>query len=302
MTALPDLATTPPGAGLIDGKAASEAVKAEVRARLARLAEADLVPGLAIVLVGEHAPSEIYVKKKLEACRRVGVRAALHRFAADVPAQALYDHIASLNIDPAVHAILVQLPLPPHLDSKATIDRVDPEKDVDGLHPLNIGRLQTGRPGFIPCTPLGVMRLLSHNGVSPRGKHAVVLGRSAIVGRPMSWLLLRAHATVTTCHRHTADTAAHAARADILVSAVGKPGLVTADWVKPGAVVIDVGINRLPPSEGGRVVGDVDFDAVRARASLITPVPGGVGPMTVAMLLQNVALAAERRLGMALPR
>ncbi len=278
-------------ARLIDGKAAAEAVKVEVRSRLARLAEHDLVPGLAIVLVGEHPPSEIYVRKKLEACRKVGLRATLHRFPADVSQPTLHGKIAMLNADPAVHGVLVQLPLPPHLDTKATIDRVDPEKDVDGLHPLNIGRLQTGRPGFIPCTALGIMRLLQHYGVDVRGKNAVVLGRSAIVGRPTSWLLLRAHATVTTCHRHTDDTREHAARADILVSAVGKPHLVTADWVKPGAVVIDVGINRL---HDGRVVGDCDFAALSERASMITPVPGGVGPMTVAMLLANCVLAAER--------
>jgi methylenetetrahydrofolate dehydrogenase (NADP+)/methenyltetrahydrofolate cyclohydrolase len=283
-------------ATLIDGKAAAEAVKSEVRGRLTVLRERDVVPGLDIILVGSHAPSEIYVKKKLEACRKVGIRARLHRFEVDVDAPTLHGHIAMLNADASVHGILVQLPLPLHLDTKAAIDRVDPEKDVDGLHPLNIGRLQTGRVGFIPCTPLGVMRLLQQSGVVPRGKHAVVLGRSAIVGRPMSWLLLRAHATVTTCHRHTADTMSHAARADILVSAVGKPGLVTREWVKPGAVVIDVGINRL---EDGRVVGDVAFDEVRERASLVTPVPGGVGPMTVAMLLSNVAQAAERRFALA---
>ncbi len=280
-------------ATLVDGKAAAEAVKIEVRGRLEQLATRGVMAGLAIVLVGQHAPSEIYVKKKLEACRRVGLRATLHRFAREVDAPTLFGHLAMLNGDPNVHGILVQLPLPEHLDPKATIDRIDPEKDVDGLHPLNIGRLQTGRAGFIPCTALGVMRLLQHHDISVRGKHAVVLGRSAIVGRPVSWLLLRAHATVTTCHRHTADTAKHAARADILVSAVGKPGLVTADWIKPGAVVIDVGINRL---DDGRVVGDIDFEGVRERASLVTPVPGGVGPMTVAMLLANVASAAERRL------
>lgn len=285
-------------ATLIDGKVAAEAVKVEVRIRVARLAANGSVPGLAIVLVGHHPPSEIYVKKKLEACRRVGLRVTLHRFEGDVDAPQLHARIATLNADASVDGILVQLPLPVHLDTKATIDRIDPEKDVDGLHPLNIGRLQTGRAGFIPCTALGVMRLLEHYGVSPRGKHAVVLGRSAIVGRPMSWLLLRAHATVTTCHRHTQDTAGHAARADILVSAVGKPGLVTADWVKPGAVVIDVGINRLAD---GRVVGDCDFAGVREQASLVSPVPGGVGPMTVAMLLANVVTAAERRLALRRP-
>ena len=281
------------GAALIDGKVAADAVKTEVAVRLAALRARDVMPGLAVVLVGTHAPSEIYVKKKLEACRKIGVRATLHRFPAEVDAPTLFGHIAMLNADASVHGILVQLPLPPHLDTKATIDRVDPEKDVDGLHPLNIGRLQTGRAGFIPCTPLGVMRLLAHYGVKVHGRHAVVLGRSAIVGRPMSWLLLRAHATVTTCHRHTDDTMRHAARADILVSAVGKPGLVTADWVKADAVVIDVGINRLPD---GRIAGDCDFEAVRRKASFVTPVPGGVGPMTVAMLLANVVFAAERRL------
>ena len=280
-------------AALIDGKTAAEAVRTDVKARVAALAAEGVMPGLAIVLVGSHPPSEIYVKKKLDVCRKANITATLHRFPEGVDGAALHTHIARLNADPAVHGILVQLPLPLHLDTKGTIDRIDPEKDVDGLHPLNIGRLQTGRPGFIPCTPLGVMRLLQRYEVPFRGRHAVVLGRSAIVGRPMSWLLLRAHATVTTCHRHTIDTQAHAARADILVSAVGKPGLVTADWVKPGAVVVDVGINRMPD---GRIVGDVDFDGVRDKASLITPVPGGVGPMTVAMLLSNVALAAERRL------
>jgi len=282
-----------PDATLIDGKAAALRVRSEVQARLALLAEHGVAPGLAILLVGDHAPSEIYVKKKLELCKRVGVRATLHRFPADVAEPALFAAIATLNADPSVHGILCQLPLPVHLNSKATIDRIDPEKDVDGLHPLNIGRLQTGRVGFIPCTPLGVMRLLADHEVVIKGRHAVVIGRSAIVGRPMSWLLLRAHATVTTCHRHTPNTAELARTADILVSAVGLPGLVRGDWVKPGAVVIDVGINRLPD---GVIVGDVAFDEVRAVASHLTPVPGGVGPMTVAMLLANVALAAERSL------
>ena len=278
-------------AGLIDGKAAAERVKVEVRARLAVLAERGVVPGLAVILVGSDPPSEIYVRKKLEACRKVGLSSSLHRFPGDVDQATLWAQIQALNADDGVHGILVQLPL--HLDTKGTIDKIDPEKDVDGLHPLNIGRLQTGRPGFIPCTPLGVMRLLRDHGVELRGKHAVVLGRSAIVGRPMSWLLLRGHATVTTCHRHTVGTREIAARADVLVSAVGRAGLVEQSWVKPGAVVIDIGINRLAD---GRVVGDVDFEAVREVASLVTPVPGGVGPMTVAMLLSNTAMAAERRL------
>ncbi|MFO0747383.1 MAG: bifunctional 5,10-methylenetetrahydrofolate dehydrogenase/5,10-methenyltetrahydrofolate cyclohydrolase [Myxococcota bacterium] len=277
---------------MIDGKSAALRARSEVEGRVAALAARGVVPGLAIVLVGQHAPSEIYVKKKLDMCKKAGIRAELHRFPADVSEAALHECVTLLNRDDAVHGILVQLPLPIHINTKATIDRVDPEKDVDGLHPLNIGRLQTGRAGFVPCTPLGVMRLLADYEVPIKGQHAVVLGRSAIVGRPMSWLLLRAHATVTTCHRHTQDTASFARRADILVSAVGIPGLVRGDWVKPGAVVIDVGINRLAD---GKVVGDCHHDEVAAVASLMTPVPGGVGPMTVSMLLANVTFAAERR-------
>lgn len=277
---------------LMDGKAGAERVRREVKARVMALADHGIVPALAVVLVGAHAPSEIYVRKKLEACKRVGIRSVLCRFPENVDFETLAARISELNADPTIHGILVQLPLPLSLDTKGLIDRIDPEKDVDGLHPLNIGRLQTGRPGFIPCTPLGVMRLLADAGVELKGRHAVVLGRSAIVGRPMSWLLLRAHATVTTCHRHTVDTMDIARGADVLVSAVGRPGLVQASWVKPGAVVIDVGINRL---EDGRVVGDC-ADEVREVASMVTPVPGGVGPMTVAMLLANTVYAAERRL------
>ncbi len=278
---------------LIDGKKSAEGVKQEVVERVLSLVARDVTPELAVVLVGHHPPSEIYVRKKLETCRKVGIRSRLLRFDENIPQASLLGSLASLNADSAVHGILVQLPLPSHIDSKAVVDAIDPEKDVDGLHPLNVGRLTTGRPGFVPCTPLGVMRLLADHQVDLRGAHAVVLGRSAIVGRPMSWLLLRAHATVTTCHRHTQDTLEHASRADVLISAVGKPGLVTDRWVKPGAVVIDVGINRL---EDGRIVGDVAFDEVAEKASLLTPVPGGVGPMTVAMLMSNTVYAAERRL------
>jgi methylenetetrahydrofolate dehydrogenase (NADP+)/methenyltetrahydrofolate cyclohydrolase len=279
--------------GLIDGKKSAERVKEEVAERVLALAARGITPELAVVLVGHHPPSEIYVRKKLDTCRKLGLGARLLRFEETVPQRVLLEQLATLNADSQVHGILVQLPLPAHIDTKAIVDAIDPEKDVDGLHPLNVGRLTTGRAGFIPCTPLGVMRLLADHGVELRGAHAVVLGRSAIVGRPMSWLLLRAHATVTTCHRHTCDTLEHASRADVLISAVGKPGLVTDRWVKPGAVVIDVGINRL---EDGRIVGDVAFDEVVERARLITPVPGGVGPMTVAMLMSNTVYAAERRL------
>ena len=281
-------------ARLIDGKAVAAGVQAEVAERVAALSRRGVVPGLAIVLVGSHPASEIYVRKKIELCAKVGITARLHRFESEVDEPTLVGAIVALNADPAIHGILVQLPLPTHLSTKSLIERIDPEKDVDGLHPLNVGRLLTGRPGFIPCTPFGVMRLLRAYDVELPGKHAVVLGRSAIVGRPMSWLLLRAHATVTTCHRHTPDSASLARTADVLVSAVGRPGLVDASWVKPGAVVIDVGINRLAD---GRIVGDVDMASVRGRAAMVTPVPGGVGPMTVAMLLHNVTLGAERALG-----
>lgn len=274
---------------LIDGRRAAKTVRQEAAERATRLLSLGVSPGLAIVQVGQHAPSDIYVGKKVEACAKAGIRADVQHYPANITDAFLLARIRELNADPNVHGILVQLPLPDTLSTKVILDAIDPDKDVDGLHPLNIGRLHAGRPGLVPCTPLGVMRLLADHHVDLKGKHAVVVGRSAIVGRPMSWLLLRAHATVTTCHRHTPDTQAHAARADVLVVAVGRPGLVTADWVKPGAVVVDVGINRIP---GGRVVGDVAFDEVAERASAITPVPGGVGPMTVAMLLQNVLDAA----------
>jgi len=279
---------------IIDGKKGARAVRDEVTKRVAALAESGVIPGLAIVQVGHHAPSDIYVGKKVHACEKAGIRVEVHRFSASITDSALAARLRELNQDPAVHGILVQLPLPDTLSTKTLLDVIDPDKDVDGLHPLNIGRLHAGRPGLVPCTPLGIMRLLEDYNVDLKGKHAVVLGRSAIVGRPISWLLLRAHATVTTCHRHTPETIEHARQADVLIVAVGRPGLVTSAWVKPGAVVIDVGINRLP---SGRVVGDVDFASVEPVASAISPVPGGVGPMTVAMLLQNVVDAASWRAG-----
>jgi methylenetetrahydrofolate dehydrogenase (NADP+)/methenyltetrahydrofolate cyclohydrolase len=276
---------------LLDGKVCAQKVRSEAAALAAALHARGITPGLAIVQVGRHAPSDIYIGKKVAACARAGIHAEVVRFPEDASTDAVIAAIAALNADPAVHGILVQLPLPAHLPTKDILDTIDPDKDVDGLHPLNIGRLHAGRPGLVPCTPLGVMRLLSDYHVDLKGKHAVVIGRSAIVGRPMSWLLLRAHATVTTCHRHTIDTFEHARRADVLVVAVGRAGLVTREWVKPGAVVIDVGINRLAD---GSVVGDVDFDGVQQVAGAVTPVPGGVGPMTVAMLLHNVVAAAAR--------
>ena len=278
-------------AQLMDGKAVARKVRDEVRERVAALVAAGTTPGLAVVLVGHHPPSEIYVDLKAKESARVGIASRIARLPSDASDDEVLALIDRLNADPRVHGILVQLPLPDHLDPRPILDRVHPYKDVDGLHPTNVGWLQAGRPALLACTPQGVMRLLREYDVPILGRHAVVLGRSAIVGRPMSWMLLRAHATVTTCHRYTDDPARFAREADILISAVGRPGLVQADWIKPGAVVVDVGINRLPD---GRVVGDVDFAAARERASFITPVPGGIGPMTVAMLMNNTCLAAER--------
>ncbi|MCB9733329.1 MAG: bifunctional methylenetetrahydrofolate dehydrogenase/methenyltetrahydrofolate cyclohydrolase FolD [Deltaproteobacteria bacterium] len=280
-------------AQIIDGTAVAEKVRAEVKDRVAALGARGVVPGLAVVLVGEHPPSVLYVRKKAEMAKALGMHSVVHHLSEDISEDEVIALVERLNADPRVHGVLVQLPLPGHIDGRTVIDRVSPLKDVDGLHPVNIGWLQAGRPALLACTPQGVMRLLREYEVPVLGRHAVVLGRSAIVGRPMSWMLLRSHATVTTCHRHTVDPAAHARTADILISAVGRPGLVTADWVKPGAVVIDVGINR---TAEGKVVGDVDFAAVSEKAALITPVPRGVGPMTVAMLLSNTCLAAERAL------
>jgi len=285
-------------ARLINGKAIADKVVGEVRERVDALREGGVVPGLAVVLVGHHPPSEIYVRKKLEKAESIGMLATVHRLSDDISEDEIVALIERLNVSRRVHGILVQLPLPTHINPRAIIDRIDPLKDVDGLHPMNIGWLQAGRPALLACTPQGVMRLLREYEVPILGRHAVVLGRSAIVGRPMSWMLLRAHATVTTCHRHTRDPEAIARRADILISAVGQPGLVKAEWVRPGAVVVDIGISRLP---SGRLAGDVDFEGVSERAAMITPVPGGVGPMTVAMLLSNTCLAAERAVARAHP-
>lgn len=275
----------------IDGRVVAKRVRGEVAATVATLKANGVHPHLVVVLVGDDPASGIYVRTKHRMATKVGIRSTVERFPVTVSEAALLALIGELNADPDVHGILVQLPLPEHIDPKIVVDNIDPDKDVDGLHPVNVGRLQVGRKPLLACTPQGVMRLLREYNIPIRGRHAVVLGRSAIVGRPMSWILLRAHATVTTCHRHTHNTAALARQADILVSAVGKPGLVTPDWVKPGAVVIDVGINRVD----GKIRGDVDFDTVEPIASHITPVPGGVGPMTVAMLLKNTATAATRQ-------
>jgi methylenetetrahydrofolate dehydrogenase (NADP+) / methenyltetrahydrofolate cyclohydrolase len=275
----------------IDGKAVAAAVRREVRERVARLAGAGIVPGLATVLVGDDPASHVYVGNKEKACQEVGMRSFGHRLRASANQSELLALIGDLAGNPAVHGILVQLPLPRPLDAQEAIEALPPEKDVDGLHPVNQGRLLAGQPGLRPCTPLGVMRLLDETGVTLKGAQAVVVGRSLLVGKPVALLLLERHATVTVCHSRTADLAREVGRAAVVIAATGQAALVKGAWIRLGAVVIDVGINRGPD---GKLCGDVEFAAARERASYITPVPGGVGPMTVAMLLANTVTAAER--------
>ena len=279
-------------AQLLDGKAMSEALRAEIARKVAALKERGVTPGLAVILVGDDPASQIYVRNKGIGCEKTGMHSVTIRMPEDTTQQALEGQIRALNDDPAIHGILVQLPLPPHLDEAAALAAIAPEKDVDGFHVQNAGRLLCGLPGVVACTPKGAMEMIRRTGVDLTGKEAVVVGRSNIVGKPMAMLLLQANCTVTMCHSRTADLASHTRRADILVAAVGKPGFITADMVKPGAIVIDVGINRVD----GRVVGDVDFEHVKDVAGWITPVPGGVGRMTITMLLQNTLEAAERTL------
>ncbi|MCX8099289.1 MAG: bifunctional methylenetetrahydrofolate dehydrogenase/methenyltetrahydrofolate cyclohydrolase FolD [Casimicrobiaceae bacterium] len=278
----------------IDGKALAERIKQQLAAEVHALRASGLTPGLAVVLVGEDPASQVYVKNKIATCEALGMASFHHRLPASTSEAELLALIARLNADASVHGILVQLPLPKHIAEARVIEAIAPEKDVDGFHAANIGALTIGRPRFAPCTPAGCMELLASIGLTDlRGKHAVVIGRSNIVGKPMALLLLHANATVTLCHSATANLTEHTRRADILVAAVGRPRFVTAEMVKPGAVVIDVGINRLPASEGGGLVGDVDFERVREVAGAITPVPGGVGPMTIAMLMKNTLAAAK---------
>jgi methylenetetrahydrofolate dehydrogenase (NADP+)/methenyltetrahydrofolate cyclohydrolase len=280
-------------AQLIDGKQISQHIIEQVKLRVeARHDRGKRAPGLAVVRVGEDSASRIYVRNKLRACERCGVNSFSHEVPDSISQQGLLALIDRLNRDPAVDGILVQLPLPKHIDSDAITDSIDPSKDVDGFHPYNIGRLMLGLAGLRPCTPRGVMTLLHRSGITIDGKDAVILGRSNIVGRPMALELLHAGATITVCHSRTRDLPAKVASADLVVAALGKPHFVQGSWVKPGAIVIDVGINRL---DDGSLAGDVDFEAVRQRAAWITPVPGGVGPMTVASLLENTLQAAENR-------
>ena len=277
-------------AQLIDGKALAQTVRNEVVTGVVDLKARGLQPALAVILVGDNAASQVYVKHKVADCESVGMRSILDRLPGDTTEAALLARIRELNADASVHGILVQLPLPAHIDANKVIATIAPAKDVDCFHVASVGALVAGLPGFKPCTPHGCMRMLQSAGVDPRGKHAVVVGRSNIVGKPMAMLLLQAHATVTICHSATPDLAAITRQADILVAAVGKRNMITADMVKPGAVVIDVGMNQ---NEQGKLCGDVDFAAVSQVAGWITPVPGGVGPMTRAMLLVNTLEAAE---------
>ena len=279
-------------AQLIDGKAIAAEITEEMRLRAQALREKGIVPCLAVILAGNDPASEIYVRNKRRACKRAGIESRMIRLDQSVSREEILREIHALNQDPAVHAVLVQLPLPGHLDETEILSAVLPEKDADGFHPLNAGRLLTGEKGVLPCTPAGCMELLRRTGVSLSGAEAVVIGRSNIVGKPMSLLLLRENCTVTLCHSRTKNLAEHVRRADVVICAVGRPGLVTGEMIKPGATVIDVGINRLAD---GRVVGDADFESVSAVAGAITPVPGGVGPMTIAMLLKNTVQAWEGR-------
>ena len=278
-------------ATLIDGRAVAKALKEEIAQRTQAMIAQGVTPHLAVVLVGEDPASQVYVRNKENGCIKAGIRSTVIRLEEDCTQQELEETVKRLNADASVDGILVQLPLPKHLNEASVLRLIDPDKDVDGFHAMNSGRLMNGQPGFVPCTPLGVMKLLEAYGIDPAGKHAVVIGRSNIVGKPMAMLLLRANATVTICHSRTQNLADITRQADILVAAVGRANFMTADMVKAVAAVIDVGINRVD----GKIVGDVDFDAVSGVAGYITPVPGGVGQMTIAMLLANTLDAAAKR-------
>ncbi len=275
---------------IIDGKAIAREVRAEVAEGVARLKADGVTPGLHVILVGNDPASETYVRNKELACADVGMRGVAHRLPESTDQATLERLVAELNADSAVHGILVQLPLPKHLDALSVLAKISADKDVDGLHQISAGRLLTGYEGFVPCTPRGIMRLIESTGESIAGKEAVIIGRSNLVGKPVSLLLLNQNATVTMCHSKTRDLAEVARRADILVAAIGKPEFVTGDMIKPGAIVIDVGTTRV----GGKLKGDVKFEEAKEKAGYITPVPGGVGPMTIAMLLSNTLLAARR--------
>ena len=283
--------TTPHTASIIDGNALSAQLRADVMRRADALKARGITPGLAVLLVGENQASQVYVRNKVKACADAGLHSVLERHDADMTEADLLARIDALNKDPSIHGILVQLPVPKHIDANKVIEAIASEKDVDGFHIASAGALMVGQPGFVPCTPYGCMKMLESIGYDLRGKHAVVIGRSNIVGKPMAMLLLQQNATVTICHSGTKDLKAMTLQADVIVAAVGKVNVLTADMVKPGAVVIDVGMNR---NAEGKLCGDVDYAGVREVASHINPVPGGVGPMTITMLLVNTLESAER--------
>lgn len=278
-------------AQILDGVALSRQVREQTAHRTQELQKRGITPGLAVVLVGQDPASQVYVRNKIKACHEVGFKSVLEQHDEQLSQAALLERIDALNQDSSIHGILVQLPLPQHIDAHKVIERISPNKDVDGFHVASAGALMTGTPGFWPCTPHGCLKMLQSIGFVLRGKHAVVLGRSNIVGKPMALMLLQQDATVTVCHSHTPKLKEHTLQADVIVVAVGKRRVLTADMVKPGAVVIDVGMNR---DEAGKLCGDVDFEGVSQIASHITPVPGGVGPMTIAMLMANTLLSAEQ--------
>lgn len=276
-------------ARIIDGKSIAKELRESLAPRVAALKEQGITPGLTVIVVGDDPASAIYVRNKESACVKLGMNSQVLRFPAETTQEEILNTVRLLNQDDSVHGILVQLPLPRHIDEQAVLRAIDPDKDVDGFHAMNAGRLMNGEPGFVACTPKGVMRLLEVSGVELDGKNAVVVGRSNIVGKPMALLLLQKNCTVTIAHSHTKDLTAVTRSADILVVAVGRAGFITGDMIKPGAAVMDVGINRVD----GKVVGDVDFESAKEVASCITPVPGGVGAMTIAMLMENTVEAAE---------
>jgi methylenetetrahydrofolate dehydrogenase (NADP+) / methenyltetrahydrofolate cyclohydrolase len=281
-------------AKIIDGKALADKVRLRIADDVAALKAKGIVPGLAVVLVGDDPASQVYVRNKVAACEKVGMKSLMHRLPALTSEAELLALVETLNRDATIHGILVQFPVPKQISQERVIATIAPNKDVDGLHAESAGALMQGVPHFVSCTPLGCMEMLKDIGMADlRGKHAVVIGRSNLVGKPMAMLLLHANATVTICHSGTKDLSSITRQADVLVAAIGKPQFIRADMVKNGAVVLDVGINRLPEESGGRLVGDVDFESVKEVASYITPVPGGVGPMTITMLLQNTLMAAR---------
>ncbi|PWM35097.1 MAG: bifunctional methylenetetrahydrofolate dehydrogenase/methenyltetrahydrofolate cyclohydrolase FolD [Clostridiales bacterium] len=279
---------------IIDGKAVSASLRQELKAEVEALKAGGVTPGLAVVIVGNDDASHKYVRNKKRGCEELGIYSEVHELPEETSQQELIGLVRKLNVDPKIDGILVQLPLPKTIDEKAVIENINPDKDVDAFHETNVGKIMIGNYRFLPCTPAGIMELIASQGIDLRGKECVVIGRSNIVGKPMAMLLLHAHGTVTICHSRTRDLAEVARRADVLVVAIGKAKFVTADMVKPGAVVIDVGMDR---DENGKLCGDVDFEAVREVAGYITPVPGGVGPMTITMLLKNTITAAKARKG-----